>query len=191
MRRCCNRNTSPLARIYKYTIIILAGVLIFNYLYRNSSVFYRTTITTPFSVHLNKRDIYMIQGEETRLYVLGTVNKRVTFSSTNFRVAGVNFNGSIYAYRTGKAFIIAKVDGKELKCRVHVIDINKKSISLKEGKSYSLKIKGTLAFVSWKSSNSKVASVSMFGRVSAKSKGSAVITAKVKGRKLQCTVTVK
>jgi uncharacterized protein YjdB len=132
----------------------------------------------------------MIKGEETHLSVFG-INKRVSFYSTNFRVAGVNFNGRVYAYRTGKAFIIAKVGKKELKCRVHVIDINKKTITLKKGKSYHLKIKGSNAFVLWKSNNKEVAEVSMFGKVRAMEKGCTVITAKVKGRRLRCTVYVE
>ena len=132
----------------------------------------------------------MIKGEETRLFVFG-INKRVSFSSTNFRVAGVNFNGRISAHQTGKAFIIAKVDGKKLKCRVHVVDINNEKLKLRKSDTYHLKISGTTAFVSWKSSNTEVASVSMFGTVKAKKKGTAVITAKVKHRTLKCTVIVK
>lgn len=188
-RYCCGRK--PLIfQIYQYTIIILAGILILSFLYHKSSLYYRKTITMPFSLHLNKQDIYMIKGEETHLSVFG-INKRVSFHSTNFRVAGVNFNGRIFAYRTGEAFIIARVDRKELKCRVHVIDINRKSIELKTGSSYRLKIAGTGAYKRWKSSNSSVASVSMFGRVKAISRGNAVITARVKGRTLKCTVYVR
>lgn len=69
----------------------------------------------------------MVKGEEFRLFVYG-INKRVSYHSTNFRVAGVNFNGRVFAYQTGKAYIIAKVDNKELKCRVKVIDLNKKDL---------------------------------------------------------------
>jgi uncharacterized protein YjdB len=132
----------------------------------------------------------MIKGEETHLSVFG-LNKRVSFSSTNFRVAGVNFNGRVFAYRTGKAFIIARVDGKELKCRVHVIDINKEVLTLKAGEAYRLRISGTSSFKSWKSNNKEVAVVTVFGTVKAKKKGKAVITASVKGRSLKCTVIVK
>ncbi|MDD3174464.1 MAG: Ig-like domain-containing protein [Herbinix sp.] len=132
----------------------------------------------------------MIKGEETHLFVFG-LNKRVSFYSTNFRVAGVNFNGRVFAYQTGKAFIIAKVDGKELKCRVHVIDINKETIELKVGNTYRLSISGAMSFKSWKSENNYVATVNMFGKVKAKHTGKTVIIAKVKGRSLKCTVYVK
>jgi uncharacterized protein YjdB len=144
----------------------------------------------PFSLHLNKQDIYMIKGEETHLSVFG-LNKRVSYGSTNFRVVGVNFNGRLFAYRTGKAYIIAKVRGKELKCRVHVIDINKDKLKLKSGNTYRLRIKGTGSAVKWKSSDTNVAIVNWYGKVKAVYPGKAVITAKVKGRILRCTVYVK
>lgn len=182
-------DTPPLYRIIKYIIILIAALLVLNYLYQNSSLFYRKTFTMPLSLHLNKNDIYMIKGEEFHLYVFD-INKRVSFSSTNFRVAGVNFNGRVFAYNTGKAFIIAKVGKKELRCRVHVVDINSKSIELKSGESYRLKIKGSNAFISWKSKDKEIATVSMFGKVTAKSRGSTVITARIKGKTLKCKVVV-
>jgi hypothetical protein len=183
-------NDTPLIyRIYKYIIIVIAILLVLRYLYQNSSLFFRKNIVMPFSLHLNERDLYMIKGEEFHLYVYD-INKRVSFSTTNFRVAGVNFNGRVFAYNTGKAFIIAKVDKKELRCRVHVIDINKDALKLSAGETYKLKIKGSRSLVSWKSGDRKIATVSMFGKVTAKSRGSTVITAKIKGRTLKCKVVV-
>lgn len=187
---CCGRKAPPIYKIIKFIIIFLIAFIILIFLYQNSSLYYRKNIELPFSLHLNKRDIYMIKGEETHLSVFG-LYKRVSYYSTDFKVAGVNFNGRVFAYRTGKAFIIAKVNGKELKCRVHVIDINKNVLELKAGGSYDLDIMGTGAFASWRSNNNKVASVNMFGKVKAKRKGKAVITAAVKGRSLKCTVYVK
>jgi uncharacterized protein YjdB len=143
----------------------------------------------PFSVHLNKQDVVLIKGEEFHLFVYG-INQRVSYSTSNFRVAGVNFNGRVMAYQTGKAFIIVKVKGKVLKCRVRVIDINKEKLTLKEGKTYRLNVKGIAAFASWSSSNTKVASVSIFGKVKAKAAGDTVITAKVKGKIVKCKLHV-
>ena len=132
----------------------------------------------------------MIKGEEFRIYVF-YLNKRVSYSSTNFRVVGVNFNGRVFAHQTGKAFIIAKVDGKQLKCRVYVIDINKEKLTLKVGETERIKMIGIGSFGKWKSTDSKVASVNLFGKVKAKKKGSAVIYAKIKGIKVKCSVLVK
>ncbi len=75
------------------------------------------------------------------------------------------------------------------------ITLDKTSISLSVGKSYTLKRTVTgfkSATITWKSSDSSVASVSK-GKVTAKKAGSAVITATIKGTsyKATCKVTVK
>ncbi|HWT75887.1 MAG TPA: Ig-like domain-containing protein [Mobilitalea sp.] len=132
----------------------------------------------------------MQKGDEFRLFVYG-INLRVSYYSTNFRVAWVNFNGRVHAIGVGKTFIIAKVNGKELKCLVRVVDINKDQLTLHPGGSYDLDIKGVSDFLKWRSSNPKVASVSWTGRVIAKKKGTTVITAKIKRKIVKCTVVVK
>lgn len=185
----CKVKKPFLLQLYKFIIIIIGIIIIFHYLYENSSIFYRKSFTLPFSLHLNRQDVYLMKGEEFKLSVFG-INKRVSFYSTNFRVAGVNFNGRVFGYQTGKTFIVAKVDKKELRCRVHVIDINKQSLELKEGKSYRLRIKGSNSFVGWKSKDNYIATVSIFGKVKAISKGTTIIYAKVKGKTLKCTVRV-
>lgn len=57
--------------------------------------------------------------------------------------------------------------------------INKKKATLKVGQTLQLKVTGTKGKVKWKSSKKSVATVSSKGRVKAKKKGSATITAKV------------
>lgn len=185
-----NIKNSPIGKILKVVIIALAVVLILNLLDRNSPMHFKNWPDLPFSLHLNTEDVVLVKGEEHKLFVYG-INKRVSYSSTNFRVAGVNFNGRIRAHQTGKAFIIAKVGNTKMKCRVRVIDINKEKLTLKVGNTYPLKVTGMFCVPSWKSSNPQVASVSMFGRVKAKGKGRTVITARVKGRELKCTVIVQ
>ncbi len=188
-KNCCDKNP-PICKIYKGFVILLILFIILYFLYENSSLFYRKSINLPLSLHLNKQELYMLKGEEAHLFVYG-INKRVKFYSTDFKVAGVNFNGRVFAYNTGKAFIIARVNDKELKCRVYVIDINKDTLELKTGHSYGLKVKGKGSLVSWKSSNKAVATVNIFGKVKAKRKGRTTITGRIKGKTLKCIVTVK
>lgn len=71
------------------------------------------------------------------------------------------------------------------------IKLNKKKVNLVKGKTVKLKVKGTKKKVTWKSSKKKVATVNKRGKVTAKKKGTATITAKVAGKKLKCKVTVK
>ena len=72
------------------------------------------------------------------------------------------------------------------------VKLDKTSLTLTKGKTYTLKttITGTNKTVSWSSSNSSVASVDKNGRVTAKTKGTATITAKVDGVSASCKVTV-
>ena len=71
------------------------------------------------------------------------------------------------------------------------VKLSKTRLTLYLKKSATLKVKGTKKKVKWSSSNKKVASVSKKGKVTAKKKGTATITAKVGKMKYRCKVTVK
>lgn len=71
------------------------------------------------------------------------------------------------------------------------VKLNKKKVSLYEGKTVKLKVQGTKKKVKWSSNKKKIATVSSKGKVTAKKKGTAHITAKIGKKKLVCTVTVK
>ena len=74
---------------------------------------------------------------------------------------------------------------------VKTISLTKKNLTLRVGQSKKIKLSGAVVKkVKWSSSNKKVATVSG-GKIKAKKAGKAVITAKYKGRKYRCTVTVK
>ena len=64
-------------------------------------------------------------------------------------------------------------------------------IHLLLGKTAKLKVKNYKGTVKWSSNKKKVAAVSKKGVVTAKKKGTAVITAKAGKKKLKCKVTVK
>ena len=72
------------------------------------------------------------------------------------------------------------------------VKLNRTSLTLTKGKTYTLKttVTGTNKAVSWSSSNSSVASVDKNGKVTAKTKGTATITVKVDGVSASCKVTV-
>lgn len=71
------------------------------------------------------------------------------------------------------------------------VELNKTKMTLYVGKSYTLKVSGTSATVTWKSSKTSVATVTKAGKVTAKKAGSATITATVNSKKYTCKVTVK
>lgn len=156
----------------------------------HTSIYYRTNIYDPLFRGLNVKDITLVKGEEFRLRTY-RLNQRVSYSSTDFKVASVNFLGTVTALRPGVAIIKVKYNNTELKCRVRVIAINKKKIVVKKSTTYRLRVLGTLSGVRWYSSDASIATVNRFGKVKARSKGTTVIYAKVKGKTLRCTVVVK
>ena len=72
------------------------------------------------------------------------------------------------------------------------VKLDRTNLTLTKGKTYTLKttVTGTNKAVSWSSSNSSVVSVDKNGKVTAKTKGTATITAKVDGVSASCKVTV-
>lgn len=71
------------------------------------------------------------------------------------------------------------------------VKINKNSVTMNSGETITLKVNGTKKKVKWSSSNKKVVIVNNKGKITAKKKGTATITAKVGGKKYRCKVIVK
>lgn len=68
--------------------------------------------------------------------------------------------------------------------------LNKTSVSLNVGKTYTLKLKNATK-VTWKSNNKKIAKVSSKGKITAVKAGTTKVYAVYKGKKYYCKVTVK
>lgn len=119
---------------------------------------------------------------------------RVTYRSGNPSVASVSKKGVITPKKQGKTVLTVSYKKQKAKITVTVAKpsprLSATSLRLKAGKTASLSVTGTSGKATWSSSKSSVAAVDSKGRVKAKKKGSAVITAKVNGKKLTCAVTV-
>lgn len=181
-----NKNLGILLNVIFYSMLLLLVVIL---IYPHTSFYYQKKLYSPLEMRLNKDDIVIEKGKSDKLYMIA-INKRVNYSSTDFKVADVNINGKVIANKVGKAVIKAKVGDREFKCRVQVIDINKDKITLSIGKSKKLKIYGTWSNVKWESKNIKIAKVNHFGKVVGVNKGKTTIVAKVKGIEISCKVTI-
>ena len=170
-----------------------------------------TVVQSVTKVKLNRFAVVMKKGES--MGIKATVspwnanNRSVTWKSSNPKVATVNKYGAVKAVGKGNATITAVAkDGswKKASCRVTVrqpvtgLRMNRASTSIKKGSSISL---GAVASpwdasnksVTWKSSNTRVATVDSKGTVRAVGKGAASITATANdgsGKRSSCTVTV-
>lgn len=81
----------------------------------------------------------------------------------------------------------------QVQAKAPSINLNYSKITLTVGKSKVLKasVTGKSKKITWKSSNSKVASVNSSGTVKGKKAGTATISASANGIKVKCKVTVK
>ena len=175
------------------------------------------TVVTPkksvSSVTLNKRSLTMQVGKTQTLSV--TVKptnadiRNVIWTSSNTKVATVDSKGKVKAIGKGTATITATAadgSGKNAACKVTVVKKIVTGVTIK-CKANTVKVKKTLTLtatvkptnadingVTWKSSNTKVATVDSNGKVCGIKKGTVTITATAKdgsGKKATMKVTVK
>ena len=136
-------------------------------------------------------------GKKATIKVTKTkVTGKVTFKSSNKKVATINSKGVITGKKAGKAVITVKVGKYTKKLTVKVkkpsFKLVKSSAKLKKGKKTTIKVKAApVSKVTYKTSNKKVATVNSKGVVTAKKKGTAKITVKCNGITKTFKVTVK
>ena len=120
------------------------------------------------------------------------ITGQVVWKSSNPKIATVNSKGKVKAKKKGKVTITAEADGCLATCKIKVItaQLSAADLTLNRGKSKTLKVIGTSKKVTWKSSDPTVATVSSKGKVKAKKKGTAKITAAIGASTLTCKVTV-
>ena len=151
-----------------------------------------TGVVEASSIKLNKTSLTIYTGKTSTLKVSGT-SKKVTWSTSNKKVATVSSKGTVSAKSSGTATITAKVNNKNLRCKVTVKKptINKTSTSLSVGQTTTLKLTGA-TLKSAKSSNTSIATANSSGKITAKKAGTCTITlTDTQKRTYKCTVTVK
>lgn len=143
-------------------------------------------------------------GKTAKLSVSLTpsVKKDVTYTSSDTKVASVTTDGQISAKKAGTATITATVTSgdktkkltKKITVKKAYIKFTSKKATLKVKKTAKFKVKGygvKLSSIKWTSNKPDVLSVNNSGKVTAKKKGTAVITAKSGNLKVTYKVTVK
>lgn len=168
---------------------------------------YKCKITVKNPIKLNKTKVTLNKGKTYTLKVTGT-KKKVTWSSSNKKVATVNSKGKVTAKKKGTVTIIAKADGLTVKSKVTVKNPSKSiavdmlslditSVTLKKGNTYKMKVtvfplSATNKTVTYTSNNKSVVTVDKTGTVKAVGSGTATVTAKSSnGKTVKCKFTVK
>lgn len=160
------------------------------------------------SVTLNYSEYTLQKGKSVTLKATvkpkNAKNKKITWSSSNKKVATVTSKGKVAGKKNGTAKITAKVSGTKLKavCKVTVgqpvkkITVKTASLTLYEGESSQIKTvispaKASNKKVAYESSNKAIATVSSKGKITAKKEGNATIKVKAKdGSRKTATVKV-
>jgi chitinase len=141
------------------------------------------------NIYINDTSITLEVDHYKTIRVHGT-SSSIYWSSGNSRVASVSGTGKVFANTPGTTTITASVAGRKITCKVNVIAINKKTLTLSSGNTFTLKITGAKSTPIWSSGNTKVVTVSNDGVVTAVASGTATITATVDGKEVISKITV-
>ena len=164
-------------------------------------------------VQLGREALDMYEGDTfkltaTVLPVNTTDSKDISWSSNNEAVATVSEDGTVTAKSVGTAVITAtSTNGKTASCTVTVekklipiteVSLSESAVGIIEGNTH--KLTATVLpenttdskSISWSSNNEAVATVSEDGTITAKSAGTAIITATSEnGKTASCAITVE
>lgn len=154
------------------------------------------SIDIPNSMNLYVNGTSTFSLKPTIMPANTTIQNKVTYSSSNSKVATVDTNGTVTAHASGSATITATTEnGKSDSCTVTVrttpaqITFDTNTKYLKQGASMNLKANISPANadvqnrVSWTSSNANIVSVDNAGNLLARQPGTVTITAKTENNK--------
>ena len=164
--------------------------------YKNNLTFTYKEVENTFELNTSSKTLYTKGSTKTTLKVTTNLTDKITWESSNTKVAAVNSNGVVTAKAKGTAVITASCGEYKVTCKITVknpsLKLTKTSATVKAGKTTKISAKATPSGkITYKSSNTKIATVSSKGIVKGKKKGTAKITVTCNGVKKVFTVKVK
>lgn len=183
--------------------VVISFLLVLTMLFMSITIDTIDAAEKASSIKFDKTSYTVRKGEKLKLKVSSNKNK-VVWKSSNEKVASVSQNGIVTTKKVGKVTITATLKGtkKKAKCYIRVgnavkkVSVNKNKVTLTEKKKFTIKTtvlpsNAANKSVTYKSSNTSVATVSSKGVITAKKAGKAVIkvTAKDKSKK-SATISV-
>lgn len=166
------------------------------------------TVSVPVTgIKLNKSSVTLKKGGTSQLTATvspdNATNKKVTYSTSNSKVAKVSSSGVITAVGGGTATITAKAGGKTATCKV-TVNVAQTGIALSGNASKEVELGSTLKLkvikvpsdatdsytTAWTSADTGIATVSSNGTVTGVKLGTTKITAKQNGWTVTYNITV-
>lgn len=145
---------------------------------------------------VDKKSVKLYKNQKVSLKAVTTPAAKITFTSSNSKIAKVNKKGKITAVKKGKCKIYVRANGIQRTVNVQVknpeLKVEKSKIKLAVKKKHIIECSvKPAAKVTYQSSNKKIATVSKSGKIKAKRKGTCKIYVKAHGITKTIKLTVK
>lgn len=205
MRRMLMRKLTP-----KFLSVLLMFAIVCTMFITNDGTTAQAATKKTTKITLNHKNATMSVGDTLTLKVKAVKpaksSKKVTWKSSNKKIAVVNAKGKVSAKKNGTVTITAKAKSNPkvtAKCKIKVYKVTK-TLTLTSKKSYTLNVGETrkltakvtspktgAAPITWSTKNNKIAKVTTKGKVTAVSSGTTTITGKSGKKKVTVKIIVK
>lgn len=116
------RYDSMKLRLSRFLLIFLLIILLSRIIYPYTRFAHQESLSHVGMIRLNKEYLELYTGETFSLHLVGTINRRCSYKSTDFKVASVNSSGKITAHRSGIAIIQVTQKKTIYTCKVKVLN---------------------------------------------------------------------
>lgn len=165
---------------------------------KKTSAVCKVSVKKP-KVSLNRSSTVLYTGGKTSVILKADIrgaSNKISWSSSDSRIAKVDKKGKVTAVRKGTAFITATANKVKKTCKITVrepsLKLRHTAVNLKKNKTYAIKANAVpKGKITYKSARPKVASVNRKGIVTGLRQGNTNITVKCNGIKRVIKITVK
>ncbi len=176
----------------KKILLVILSLILFASAIQSTTAYAGSYPIIVLSRYSNTVDI----GDEFYIIAITSNASKVTWKSSNSRIASVNTYGLVTPKKPGKVKITAKIKGAEASCIVNVneteIELDTVYASIERDERVQLSaMTSNGSKVTWKTNRKSIATVDKNGIVTGVKPGEATITATADGTEATCKIVVK